>query len=306
MTPVLSIVVPVHNEAESLPELLRRIDASVRAGFPEYEVILVDDGSTDESWSVIRNAASHHSSVRGIRLSRNMGEHIAVSAGLDAASGERVVLMDADLQDLPEHIPVLAAELGHGYDMVYAIRKHRQHGVLKRWTSSFFWMLLRRLTGLDIPPDQATLRIMTKRFRDALVSLPESNRFIYGLTAVIGFPQKAVELEHGKRFAGRSNYNPMKLLLLAATGVTALSSFPLRLAFFVGLFLTATSSIFAVEILVQKLVFNSVSEGWTSLMVAIIFMGGVQMTMIGILGVYMGKNYMESKHRPLYFISDRT
>lgn len=305
MNMLLSIVTPIYNESESLRELHWRLQAVVSRQFPAHEIIFVDDRSADHSWEIIQSLCREDPHCRGIRLSKNMGEHIAVSAGLDEAKGDYVVLMDSDLQDQPEHIPLLFQKLQQGYDMVYALRKNRKHSFFKRGTSSLFWWFLRALSGLDIPRDQATLRIMTKRFRDALCALPEKNRFVYGLTCVIGFAQKGVEVEHGERRHGKSGYTFFRLVKLAATGITSLSTFPLLLSFYLGFLFAALASVFAFVIIVQKIFFHAITEGWASLITAIIFMGGTQMMMIGILGVYLGRNYIETKNRPLYFISDQ-
>lgn len=304
-TPSLSIVAPVFNEEKNLPELVRRLDGAIGSQFPHYEIWLINDGSKDHSWQVIQELAAKNPKVHGLNLSRNMGEHIAVSAGLDQTKGDFVVLMDSDLQDAPEAIPEMYKELTQGYDLVYAIRRNRQHRFMKRFTSSLFWQFLRIFSGLDIPPDQATLRIMTRRFRDALCSLPEKNRFVYGLSSVIGFPQKGMEVEHGKRQHGRSSYNIPRLLGLAATGVTSLSTFPLKISFYVGFLLALCSGLYALSIIVQAILFRDVAAGWTSLITAVIFIGGTQMMMIGVLGVYLGRSYIEAKNRPLYFVSDR-
>ena len=307
MSPVqLSVVVPVYNEELNLPELYQRLTKTLAPNFASYEIIFVDDCSRDGSWKMIADLAKQDTHVRGMRFSRNSGEHIAVSAGLDEARGEFVALTDGDLQDPPEAFPELFSTLQQGYDLVYAIRRNRQHRFLKRWTSSLFWKFLRVSTGLDIPRDQATQRIMTRRFRDALCALPERNRFVYGLSAVLGFPQKGVEVEHGKRMHGRSSYNVGRLLHLAVTAIVSLSTFPLKLAFYLGFLCSFLSIVFAVFIVVQRLFFDISMEGWASMMTAIFFMGGAQMMMTGIVGLYVGRTYIETKQRPLYFLSDRT
>lgn len=306
MSKLLSIVAPVFNEEGNIHELCSRIRQSAETLQLPYEIILVDDCSRDASWQIICQEAKQSPFVRGIQFSRNMGEHIAVSAGLAESKGDLVVLMDSDLQDPPEAIPTLYAELQGGYDLVYAVRTQRQHSWCKRQTSALFWLVLRWLTGLSIPSDQATLRIMTGRFRDALCAFPERNRFIHGLSAVVGFRQKGVPVEHGKRMHGSSNYNVLRLLRLAGTGITALSVFPLYISFIFGIITAAVASLFAIHIVIQRLLFHSITEGWSSIMAAIMFMGGIQMMMIGVIGIYIGKNYIETKQRPLYFIANTT
>lgn len=305
--PHLSVIVPVFNEEGSLVDLHQRLTRTLSGAFASYEIILVDDASRDGTWDLVEDLARRDPHVKGVRFSRNMGEHIAVAAGLNEALGEHVAIMDGDLQDPPESIPVLQERIREGYDLVYAVRRNPQHGILKQWTSSMFWLLLQWFTRLEIPQHQATLRVMTRRFRDALCALPERDRFAYGygLSALVGFKQLGVEVEHGRRIHGRSSYNMVRRIQVAASAILSLSTFPLRLSFFLGLFFSGTAAACGLDILWLRFFSASAGTG-TAIVAAILFVGGIQMMMIGLVGLYVGRMYIQMKPYPPYFISQRT
>jgi dolichol-phosphate mannosyltransferase len=215
--------------------------------------------------------------------------------------------MDGDLQDPPESIPMLRERVRDGVDLVYAVRRNPQHGLVKQWTSSLFWLFLQWFTRLEIPQHQATLRIMTRRFCDALCSLPERDRFAYGygLSALVGFKQLGVEVEHGKRVHGRSSYNMMRRIQVAASAILSLSTFPLQLSFFLGLILACAGAAACLDVLWLHF-FASAAVSGTALLAALLFLGGIQMMMIGLVGLYVGRMYIQMKPYPPYFISERT
>lgn len=299
----LSVVIPVYNEEENLPELFGRLRA-VMEGLGAFEVVMADDGSTDGSWRVIKELHAKDSRFRGLRLSRNFGHHIALSAGLDHARGEAVVLMDADLQDLPEEIPRLLEKFREGFDIVYGIRRSRQDPPLKKLSSALFWFLLRRFTGVSIPPGQTMLRVLSRRAVDALRSMREYARFLHGMMAWTGFDATTLEVSHGARLKGKSKYDLPKLFRLAFNAITSFSIVPLRIAVYTGLLSSALSLAVGLYYIWRKLFFGIPVLGYASTITAVFFVGGVQLLMLGLFGEYLGRVYQEVQGRPLYFVKE--
>ena len=304
MPPVLSVVVPVFNEEANLPELHRRLAVVLPDVVDSYEILFVDDGSRDRSWELIRGLAANDPRVRGVRFSRNFGHQMAFAAGLDHAHGEAVVIMDADLQDPPELIPDLVARWREGHEVVYAVRTHREGETLfKKLTASLFYRLLRSITQVTIPVDTGDFRLMGRRALEAFRRLPERHRFTRGLVAWVGFPQVGVPYARAARHAGETSYPFRKMLRFAVDAITSFSHVPLQLATWLG-FLTSLFA-FAYIVVVIVLKFVGISwPGYTSLMAAILFLGGVQLVMIGLLGEYLGRVYDEVKGRPLYLVQE--
>lgn len=299
----ISIVIPVYNESENLIELHKRLKYVLENEIKtNYEIIFVDDGSKDDSWKMIEFLHTENVNIRGLKFSRNFGHHIAITAGMDMAKGDSVVLMDADLQDQPEEIPKLYSTFINGYDVVYGIRKERQHSFLKTLTSKIFISLMNRIVNSDIPINSHIFRIMNRKVLIALNQFRERERFITGLVSFVGFNQIGVEIEHGKRFAGETKYSLSKLLKLAVNTLTSFSYKPLQLASFSGIIISMLSFIFIIYLIVRKLIFNIGLVGWTSTIVVILFIGGIQMFFLGILGEYIGRIYAENQNRPLYII----
>ena len=304
MPPVLSVVVPVFNEEANLSELHRRLAAVLPGVVDSHEILFVDDGSHDRSWELIRSLAATDSHVRGVRFSRNFGHQMAFAAGLDHARGDAVVIMDADLQDPPELIPELVARWREGNEVVYAVRTHREGETLfKKLTASLFYRLLRSITQVAIPVDTGDFRLMGRRALDAFRRLPERHRFTRGLVAWVGFSQVGVPYARAPRHAGETSYPLRKMLRFAVDAITSFSHVPLQLATWLG-FVTSLCA-FAYIVVVVVLKFVGISwPGYTSLMAAILFLGGVQLVMIGLLGEYLGRVYDEVKGRPLYLVQD--
>lgn len=298
----LSVAIPVFNEVDVLPELYSRLVSVLEGTGKSFEIILVDDGSSDMGWAVIEELHAKDARVKGVRLSRNFGQHIAITAGIDSARGDAVILMDADLQDRPEEIPRLLDKLAEGYDLVYGVRKNRQDRFMKRATSAFFWKMIRRLSGIDIPENQAMLRIMSRKFVDDFRLLRERNRFLGGLFSWLGHSQLGVEVEHGQRFKGATKYNLYRMLKLTFHAVTSFSHFPLQVAGMTGLAISSVSFFFVIWFLVRKLVFGISVVGWASTMVAILFLGGVQLAVLGLIGEYLGRVFTEVQKRPIYLV----
>ncbi|BCW93405.1 MAG: glycosyl transferase [Thermoanaerobaculum sp.] len=304
MSVELSVVVPVFNEEENLPELYRRLTAVLGTAASSWEILFVDDGSRDRSWEIIRGLAENDPHVRGLRFSRNFGHQMAFAAGLDHARGQAVVIMDADLQDPPELIPQLLAKHREGYEVVYAVRTAR-HGetFFKRLTAKLFYRLLARITSVHIPLDTGDFRLMGRRAVEAFRRLPERHRFTRGLVAWLGFPQTGVPYERAPRHAGTTKYPLRKMLRLALDAITSFSHVPLQLATWLGFIVSGFAFFYILVVIALK--FAGISwPGYTSIMAAILFLGGVQLVMVGLLGEYVGRIYDEVKHRPLYLVAE--
>lgn len=309
VTPELSVVVPVYNEEESLPEFYRRVTtvlAEPALHLIGYEVILVNDGSRDASAELIRGLCARDPAWRGLHFSRNFGQQAALAAGLRHAQGRAVVILDADLQDPPELIGELLARWREGYQVVYGQRRSRKReSPVKRLSAFGFHRLLQRIVGFDIPADTGDFCVMDRAVVDLLNAMPERNRYVRGLRAWVGFRQTAVPFDRPPRFAGESKYTLGGLFRLALDGILALSKLPLRLATYLGFAISGISFVAAVLFVVERLAGRAMVQGWASTVVIILFLGGVQLLTIGIIGEYLGRIYDEVKQRPLYIVASR-
>jgi dolichol-phosphate mannosyltransferase len=304
--PELSVVVPAYNEEANLLPMVERLVEAVAPVVDGLEILFVDDGSRDGTWQGIAELAARDERVRGIRFARNFGHQAAVTAGVDAARGRAVVIIDADLQDPPEVIPEMIVRWREGYEVVYGQRTRRDgETAFKRGTASAFYRLLQRITNVDIPVDTGDFRLMGERAVAAFRALPERNRFIRGLVSWIGFPQTAVPYHRHARAAGETKYPLRKMVRFALDGITSFSFLPLRLATVLGFAVSLLAFVYIVVVLVLKVVGVSWS-GYTSLMASILFLGGVQLVMIGMLGEYLARVFDEVKRRPLYLVGDST
>lgn len=306
MYPKYSLVIPVYNEETTLPELYRRLSAVMDKLEELTEVILVNDGSRDRTLSLLRDLHEKDSRFCYISLARNFGHQVAVTAGLNFVRGQVIVVMDADLQDPPELIPVLVERWKQGYQVVYAQRTQRKkEGLFKRLPAYLFYRILRRLADIDIPPDTGDFCLMDRKVVDVLNSMPERNRYIRGLRSWVGLQQTSVLFERDPRFAGDVKYTFRKSLSLAANGLVSFSRVPLRLSTYLGLVAAAISVLMAVLVLYWRIVSpNSPLTGLATIMIAMFFLGAVQLVSIGILGEYVGRIYEEVKGRPLYVLSE--
>ncbi|MBR0680230.1 glycosyltransferase family 2 protein [Roseomonas eburnea] len=302
--PALSIVVPAYNEQEVLPEFHRRL-ASALAGLGlVWEVVYVNDGSRDTTFEVMLGLQAADPRVAVLNLSRNFGKEIALTAGLDHARGtQAVVVIDADLQDPPEVIPALVATWQEGFDVVYAQRNTREGETwLKKATAAAFYRVMQRLGGkVHLPPDTGDFRLLSRRALDALLKLREQHRFMKGLFAWIGFPAKAVRYDRAPRAAGTTKWNYWKLWNFSLEGITSFTVAPLKVATYVGLLTAILASLYLLLIVVRTLIFGNPVAGYPSLLAVVLFLGGVQMMMLGIIGEYLGRIFNETKQRPLYF-----
>ena len=303
--PEYSLVVPIYNEAETIPELVRRLTDLVGKLDGAAEVILVDDGSSDGSYELMSLAREADPRFKLLRLSRNFGHQIAVTAGLDVAAGNAVIVMDADLQDPPEVALELAARWREGYEVVYAVRERREGETpFKRATASLFYRLFRRMSDVDVPLDVGDFRLVDRRALDAFLSMRESNRYVRGMFSWIGYRQVGVPFRRDERYAGETKYPLRKMLRFATDGIVSFSAYPLRLALNLGFIVSALSFLLGIVFLVSKLAgFYSV-PGLASVAVFVAFLGGIQLLLIGIMGEYVARIHDEVKGRPLYLVSD--
>jgi polyisoprenyl-phosphate glycosyltransferase len=300
-----SIVIPVYNEVKVLPALYSRLTRVMEGLVEPYEIIFVNDGSQDDSTVLLREFQDRDARVKFISLSRNFGHQIAITAGLDYSSGQAAVVMDADLQDPPEVIPRLIEQWRKGYDVVFAVRAKRQgEGLFKRTTAAIFYRLFRRMTATEIPLDAGDFRLMSRRAVDTLKSIRERNRFIRGLAGWIGFRQTSVAFVRDVRQAGETKYPLKKMLRFALNGLLSFSLIPLRLASYLGFLISSIAFFYIIYAIGLKLFTAQVVLGWTSVMVAVLFLGGVQLISLGIIGEYIGRIYDEVKQRPLYVVDE--
>lgn len=304
--PTLSIVIPVYNEQENLPELYQRLSAITTILPGQTELIFVDDGSCDRTLELLRDLHRKDPNVCYLSFARNFGHQIAVTAGLHHAQGDAVVVMDADLQDPPELIRDLLDQWQQGYQVVYAKRSHRQHdGALKRLTAYCFYRILRYLVDVDIPTDTGDFCLMDRAVVDLLNRMPERNRYIRGLRAWVGFRQTAVYFQRPARFAGQPKYTWRKSLNLAMRSIMAFSTLPLRLSIYLGLLAASLATVMMALTIYWRLIEQSSRLiGFTLITVAIFFLGAVQLICIGILGAYIGRIYEEVQGRPLYTLKE--
>jgi polyisoprenyl-phosphate glycosyltransferase len=300
-----SIIAPIYNELENIPELYRRISEVMDSTGEPWELILVDDGSTDGSTEAIRKLGREDDCVRPVIFARNFGHQIAITAGWDYSRGDAVVIIDADLQDPPELILEMAKKWKEGYEVVYAVRKEREgESLFKIWTASLFYRLIYLITDVKIPLDTGDFRLMDRKVVDVLKQMRERHRFPRGMSAWVGFRQIGVEYKRAARKAGETKYPFRKMFRLALNAITSFSYFPLQVATFFG-FASAGIAIIAIPVvIVLRLVGSHFFEGQTTTLISVLFLGGVQLISLGILGEYVGRLYDEAKGRPLYIVRD--
>ncbi len=310
MAVTLSVVIPLYNEEGNVAPLLDRVIGILDRlpGKPTHEIVLVNDGSSDGTLAAIREQMQHRHNLVLVNLSRNFGHQLAATAGLDVSQGDAVVLMDGDLQDPPELIAAFLERWREGSDVVYAIRRTRKgESKFKLFTAGLFYRTIKRLTNVAIPVDTGDFRLMSRRVVDTLKHSRERHRFLRGMVSWVGYNQIGVEYDRDERYSGTTKYPLSKMLTFAIDGITSFSDVPLRFASYLGFTVSTAAFIYAIVIILFKAFHWGTPEyarGWASTMVAILFLGGVQLIGIGILGEYIGRIYDEVKARPLYIIAD--
>lgn len=299
-----SVVVPFLNEEAVLPEFIERITAAMRE-VGDYEVVFVDDGSTDGGVAIVAAAIARDPRLRLVRLGRDFGQMVALTAGIDFAVGDTVTVIDADLQDPPEMIPELIARWRDGADVVYTVRDSRAGETgFKKWTAAAFYRVLRRMTAYPIPVDASDFRLVSRRVADGLRGMREQNRYLRGMTAWFGLRQDCVRYHRDPRAAGETKYSLSKLLRLATDGIVSSSTRPLHAAMWLGFVAAGVGFAYGVYAIAYRVLADRPVEGWTSLMVALLFFSGVQLITVGIIGDYVGRIYDDVRGRPIYTVSE--
>ena len=304
--PHLSVVIPVYKAELCLDELYLRLKAALESISPDFEIVLVEDCGGDNSWLLIERLAAADPRVRGIQFSRNFGQHYGITAGLDHCHGDWVVVMDCDLQDRPEEIPRLYAKAQEGYDIVLARRGARQDSPLKRITSWLFYKIFSYLADIEYDGASGNFRIMSRKVVASFRRMGEQLRFFGGLVQWLGFPTASIEVEHAERFEGNSTYTIAKLWKLATETIIAYSDKPLRIGIRFGFGMAGLAFSYGMYILLRAWLYGSPIPGWNSLIVSLYFIGGIIIAMLGIIGIYLGKAFDETKKRPLYIVRRTT
>jgi dolichol-phosphate mannosyltransferase len=304
--PHLSVVIPVYKAERTLRPLYERLKTSLEQVSSAFEIVLVEDCGGDRSWAIIQELAEEDPRVVGLQFSRNFGQHYGITAGLDHARGDWVFVMDCDLQDPPEYIPVLYAKAQEGYDVVLARRQNRKDNVLKRGTSWAFYQVFNYLSGMRHDASVGNYRIISRKVADAFREMRENLRFFSGLVDWMGFPTAAIDIEAEERHDGKSTYTVRKLLKLANETIIAYSDKPLHLAVNLGFLIALASFAGGLYLIYRALFFHIPVEGWASLIVSLYFLGGIIIAILGVIGIYLGKTFNEAKKRPLYIIREKT
>ena len=302
----LGIVIAAYNEAEALPAMHARLSRVLDAMGLPAQVVYVDDGSRDATWQVLGAIAAGDPRVHLLRLSRNFGKELALTAGLDHVDADAVVVLDADGQDPPELLPEFVARWREGHDVVYGTRASRDgESWLKRATASAFYRTINRVSNTGIPADTGDFRLMSRRVVESLRGLRERQRFMKGLFAWVGFPNTAIAYRREARIAGRSKFNYWRLWNFALEGITGFSTAPLRVATYVGLGTALLAFGYGMWIIAKTLAWGDPVQGWPTMMAVVLFLGGVQLMALGVIGEYLGRLYLEAKQRPLYLVQER-
>lgn len=301
----ISVIIPVYNEEDNIHMLHQRLSAVMQQLGVSYEIIFVNDGSKDNSIALIKSLSKSHPEVRFIDFSRNFGHQVAVTAGLDRTSGKAVVIIDADLQDPPELIAEMYQKMKEGYQVVYAKRKKRSgESWFKLWTAKLFYRILSKITSISIPVDTGDFRIMDHKIVEILREMPEKNKYLRGQISWIGFNQTYIEYDRQQRNSGETGYTISKMLRFALDGITGFSDFPLKVVTYFGFIVSLIAAFVMLYALYARFITRDYEPGWASLMVIILFIGGVQMIAIGIIGEYLSRMNTNIRNRPLYIINE--
>jgi len=305
----ISIVIPLLNEQDNLEEIIFRLKSQFqKLNNFTFEIIFIDDGSTDNSWKIVEKISSENDNIFGFKLSRNFGHQLAITAGLEKSSGDAIIIMDADLQDPPEVILQMIEKWQKGFKVVYGKRKMRKgESRFKIWTAAVFYKLINRLSDTPIPLDAGDFRLMDRQVVNELLRLPERNRFVRGLVSWVGFKQTTVEYIREERFSGKTKYPLSRMISFALDGITAFSKKPLQIAMKLGIFSIFIGLVMVIYVLISKIYYPETTiSGWASMLITVVFFGGVQLLTLGIIGEYLGRIYDESKKRPLFIIEKET
>lgn len=301
----ISVIVPSFNEGNNVSVIYNRLKASIQSISDDFEIIFINDGSRDNTLEEIKQLSRNDPRVKFISFSRNFGHQVAVSAGIDFSTGKSVVIIDGDLQDPPELIPELYKKYKEGFKVVYAKRRSRKgEGIMKKVTAKLFYRLLAKITSFYIPLDTGDFRLMDRLVVDQLKNMPEYNKFLRGQIAWIGFSQTFIEYDRDPRMHGETKYTMKKMLKFALDGITSFSNFPLKLASFIGFIVSGVAFLTIIWALYSRFVLHQTITGWTSLIISVLFLGGIQLLTIGVIGEYIGRINIDIKKRPLYIVEE--
>ncbi len=302
---MISIVTPIYNEAETIPELYQRVKTTMESSGQSWELLMVDDGSSDRSAQIIKQLSREDNCVRPVIFARNFGHQIAVTAGLDFSRGDAVIIMDSDLQDPPELIPDMIEKWHEGYEVVYAYRTEREgESWFKLFTAKTFYRIIYKITDVDIPLDTGDFRLLDRKVVNVINQMRERHRFLRGMSVWVGFNQTGVPYKRAARFAGETKYPLRKMVKFASDAITSFSYFPLQLATYLGFFAAGLSILAIPFVIALRLAGEQAFLGQATTLIAVLFLGGVQLISLGILGEYIGRLYDEAKGRPLYIVKE--
>jgi len=302
---MISIVTPIYNEAETIPELYQRVKTTMESSGQSWELLMVDDGSSDRSAQIIKQLSREDNCVRPVIFARNFGHQIAVTAGLDFSRGDAVIIMDSDLQDPPELIPDMIEKWHEGYEVVYAYRTEREgESWFKLFTAKTFYRIIYKITDVDIPLDTGDFRLLDRKVVNVINQMRERHRFLRGMSVWVGFNQTGVPYKRAARFAGETKYPLRKMVKFASDAITSFSYFPLQLATYLGFFAAGLSILAIPFVIALRLAGEQAFLGQATTLIAVLFLGGVQLISLGILGEYIGRLYDEAKGRPLYILKE--
>mgnify|MGYP003337729115 FL=1 len=302
---MISIVIPLYNEQETIPELHRRLTDAMKNVNDSYEIIWINDNSKDDSLRVMKSFAEKDTHVKVIDFARNFGHQIAITAGIDSANGEAVILMDGDLQDPPELLPDMIAKWKTGFEVVYTMKKSRKENIVKRFAFHSFYTVMKRFSSIAIPMEAGNFSLLDRKVIFVLKAMPERNRYIAGMRAWAGFRQTGISFDREARFAGKPQMTIMRLINFALDGIFSFSNAPLRFATYIGFFIALFSFAGALYVLYEKLFTDKAILGWSSTIISILFTGGMILFTLGIIGEYIGRIYDEVKQRPLYIVREK-
>jgi glycosyltransferase involved in cell wall biosynthesis len=301
----LSVVIPVYNESSLIDVLAKRVKTNIKLITEDFEIIIVDDGSEDDTWDAIVNEAKIENRIKGIKFSRNFGHHYAITAGLHNANGEWVVVMDGDLQDIPEVIPELYKKAQEGFEIVFVSRQNRPEKLYYRVAQKIFYGILRTLSGIDFDSRQANFSIINKKVVEAFKDFPENARFYGSTIKWLGFKRSFIVADHGSRFSGSPSYTLKKRFKLASDIILSFSERPLKITIYLGLFVSSFSILGSFWVIFNSLKWGFSVTGWASLILSIFFFSGVILTVLGLIGIYIGRIFQQVKNRPLFIISSQ-
>jgi glycosyltransferase involved in cell wall biosynthesis len=302
----LSVVIPVYNESSLIKELVKRVTSNLKSITEDFEIIIVDDGSQDKTWDLIVNESRNETRIKAVKFSRNFGHHYAITAGLHRTNGDWVIVMDGDLQDRPEVIPELYKKSQEGFEVVFVTRQNRPEKLYYIITQKIFYWILRNLSGINFDSRQANFSIISKKVVEAFRIFPENTRFYGSTIKWLGFKSGFIFADHGKRHSGKPSYTFRKRIKLAVDIILSFSDRPLKMAIGLGITISSISLLISIWIIYRKIKWGFDVIGWASVIVTMLFLGGIILIILGIIGVYLGRTFQEVKRRPLYIISEKT